>query len=148
MPEGDADKLAVLVQCDTEWHAESIAAGLRGRGIPAQAEGGFVAGWRADVPAKARVMVFTRDLLQARLLLSELKTEGGAGSIDWDSVDVGEHIEGVPEPAGRIEPSPTITEAQKAAAGRTRGLLLTVAFMIGAIALLALARSCIGPPRG
>lgn len=136
MPEGDADKLAVLLQCDTEWHAESIAASLRGRGIAAQAEGGYVAGWRADVPAKARVMVFTRDLLPARLLLSELKTE--AGSIDWDSVDVGEHIEGVPEPAGRIGPD-TAAEAQEAAAGRRRALLLTVVITVGGIALLVLA---------
>lgn len=148
MPKGDADKLAVLVQCDTEWHAESLAAGLRGRGIAAQAEGGFVAGWRADVPAKARVMVFKKDLLPARLLLSELKTQGGAGSIDWDAVDVGENIEGVPEPAGKIGVKPPLTEAQEAAAGRTRGMLLTVVFIIGAIALLALAKACMGTPKG
>lgn len=147
MPEGDADKLAVLVQCDTEWHAESIAAGLRGRGIAAQAEGGYVAGWRADVPAKARVMVFKKDLLPARLLLSELKTEGGAGSIDWDTVDVGTNIEGVPEPAGRIGTKPPLTEAQEAAASRTRGVLLTMVFLIGAVALLAIAKACMGPPR-
>ncbi|HYD00379.1 MAG TPA: hypothetical protein VEB22_04065 [Phycisphaerales bacterium] len=138
MPESEADKLAVLVQCDTEWHAESLAAGLRGRGVAAQAEGGYVAGWRAEVPAKARVMVFKRDLLKARLLLSELKTE--AGSIDWETVDVGEHVEGVAEPVAKI--GPPKSEAQTAAASRTRGLLLTLAFIAAAVGGLAAAKSC------
>ncbi|HZW08121.1 MAG TPA: hypothetical protein VFF65_13445 [Phycisphaerales bacterium] len=138
MPEGEADKLAVLVQCDTEWHAESIAAGLRGRGIAAQAEGGYVAGWRAEAPARARVMVFTGDLLRARLLLSELRTE--AGSIDWETVDVGEHVEGVAEPVAKI--GPARSEAQAAGASRTRGLLLTLAFIVAAAGGLAAAKSC------
>jgi hypothetical protein len=146
MPEGDADKLSVLVQCDTEWHAESLAAGLRGRGIAAQAEGGYVAGWRAESPAKARVMVFKKDLLPARLLLSELKTE--AGSIDWDTVDVGENIEGVPEPVGKIGPGPTNNDAKEAAAGRTKGLLLTIVLIVGAVAVLAIAKACAGVTRG
>ncbi|MFT3683341.1 MAG: hypothetical protein QM783_00195 [Phycisphaerales bacterium] len=131
MPDGDADKLAVLTQCDTEWHAEAIASALCARGIAAQAEGGLVAGWRADAPAKSRVMVFTRDVLPARLLLTELKTE--VGSIDWDEVDVGEHVEGVPAPAGKIEgtpPEPRISD------GRNRGLVLTV--VIAALGFLLL----------
>ncbi len=143
MPGSDADKLVVLVQCDTEWHAESIAAGLRGRGIAAEAEGGFVAGWRADTPARSRVLVFTRDLLAARLLLSELKT--GSGSIDWDTVDVGEIIEGVPEPAGKIGPAPS--GAPDGAASRTRGLIVTVVFVIVAVLLLGLIKACGGPAR-
>lgn len=143
MPGSDADKLVVLVQCDTEWHAESIAAGLRGRGIAAEAEGGFVAGWRADTPARARVLVFTKDLLQARLLLSELKT--GSGSIDWDTVDVGEIIEGAPEPAGKIGPAPG--SPPDSAAARTRGLVVTVVFVIVAVLVLGLIKACDGRAR-
>lgn len=142
MNEGDADKLTVLVLCETEWHAESIAAALRGRGIASQAEGGLVAGWRAEAPAKSKVMVFTRDLLAARLLLSELKTDGA--SIDWDAVDVGEHVEGVPETAGKIgggrEPVDTETRA------RTRALLLTVALAVVGVVALMVSRGC-NPPR-
>jgi len=133
MSEGDADTLTVLVQCDTEWHAESIANGLRGRGIAAQAEGGYVAGFRADVPAKARVMVFKRDLLTARLMLSELRTE--AGSIDWEAVDVGEHVEGVPEPVARIGPGDA---GREASVRRVRGWLITVALLVAAVAALTL----------
>ena len=140
MNEGEADKLAVLVQCETEWHAESIAAALRGRGIASQAEGGLVAGWRAEVPAKSRVMVFTRDLLAARLMLSELKTDGA--SIDWDAVDVGEHLEGVPETAGKIGDEPDLAERRK----RTRALLLTVALAAVGMVALMVSKSC-GPPR-
>ena len=139
MPEGDADKLTVLVQCDTEWHAESIAASLRGRGIAAQAEGGLVAGWRAEAPARSKVMVFTRDLLQARLLLSELKTDGA--SIDWDAVDVGEHVEGVPETAGKIG-DPAADQERRA---RTRTLLLTVAMAVVGAVVLMVAKALGGP---
>lgn len=142
MNTGDADKLTVLVQCDTEWHAESIAAALRGRGIASQAEGGLVAGWRADAPARSRVMVFTKDLLQARLLLSELKTDGA--SIDWDAVDVGDHVEGVPEPAGRIGLlAPSDEEARK----RNRTVFATILFIVVALAALVAARACSGGHR-
>jgi hypothetical protein len=136
MPEGDADKLTDFVQCKTEWHAESIAAALRARGIASQAEGGMAAGWQAEAPTKWRVMVFTRDLLAARLLLSELKTEGA--SIDWDAVDVGEHVEGVPEPAGKIGDEPVDAEA----GGRTRALLLTVGVMVAAVVALVISKAC------
>ncbi|MBY0308893.1 MAG: hypothetical protein K2Q09_09145 [Phycisphaerales bacterium] len=138
MPDGDADKLAVLVQCDTEWHAEAIASALRGRGIAAQAEGGLVAGWRADVPAKSRVMVFTKDVLPARLLLGELRAE--VGSIDWDAVDVGEHVEGVPEPAGKISGAAATPPAGEEPRARTVGLLVTLGLMGVAILLLVAVR--------
>lgn len=143
MPGSEADKLVVLVQCDTEWHAESIAAGLRGRGIAAEAEGGYVAGWRADTPARSRVLVFTKDLLSARLLLSELKA--GSGSIDWDTVDVGEIIEGAPEPAGKIGPAPE--SEPNSAAARTRGVVVTVVFVIVAVLVLGLIKACGGQSR-
>lgn len=137
MPEGDADKLTVLVQCETEWHAESIATALRGRGIAAQAEGGLLAGMRAEAPARSRVMVFTKDLLPARLMLSELKTDGA--SIDWDAVDVGEHVEGVPAPAGKIGTEPVDAESR----ARMRTMMVTIALAVLAVVCLLIAKACV-----
>lgn len=130
------ETLTVIAQCQTEWHAEATAAALRARGIAAQAEGGYVAGWRAEAPAASRVMVFTKDLLRARLALTELRTQ--SHSIDWDQVDVGEHPEGVPPPVGRIAgdpaaaPDPRRTAkllALLAAAGAVTAIIVVKAFL-------------------
>ena len=88
--------MAILTVADTEWEAETIAAAMKERGIPAMVEGGYVAGWRAETPGKARVMVFQSDLERARAAARDAAFTGA--SIDWDAVEVGEPETPLPGP--------------------------------------------------
>ena len=65
-----------------------IAAGLRERGIDAHVVGGMTAGFRAEAPGMARVLVPADHLEEAQLLVEIIRTE--AANIDWSDVDVGE----------------------------------------------------------
>jgi len=61
---------------------------LRERGIDAHVAGGMTAGFRAEAPGMARVLVPADHLEEAQLLVEIIRTE--AANIDWSDVDVGE----------------------------------------------------------
>jgi hypothetical protein len=82
-----ADDIVELTSVHAEFQAEVIAAALRDRGIEARVLGGTLAGFRAEVPATVKVVVFRRDLSAAKALLAEVRA--ASVDIDWDEVDVG-----------------------------------------------------------
>lgn len=103
---GDASiKLVDLATFDAEFAAEAVANALRARGIGAQVLGGQMAGFRAEVPGGARVVVMRKDLLRARLALEELRHD--MGQIDWESVRW-QHVsdDDAPNPADMERPTP------------------------------------------
>lgn len=87
MPE-DKDDTAVLLNASTEWEASFIADALNERDIDAQASGGLTAGFRAEAPGYARVIVPRGQLERAQKALVAIRDE--AAHIDWSKVDVGE----------------------------------------------------------
>lgn len=84
----DDTSTAILGQYATELEASMIAAGLRERGINAHVVGGMTAGFRAEAPGMARVLVPADRLDEARHLVEVIRAE--AANIDWSDVDVGE----------------------------------------------------------
>ncbi len=84
----DDDDTVVLVNVQTEWEASFIAEALNERGINAQVSGGLTAGFRAEAPGLARVIVPRGQVERAKQQLAEIRQE--AASIDWSQIDVGE----------------------------------------------------------
>lgn len=84
----DTDPTEVLAVVASEIEANLIADTLRGLGIHAEASGGLTAGFRAEAPGAAKVLVRRSDLTRARAALEEHRQT--LGEIDWDQVDVGE----------------------------------------------------------
>ncbi len=82
------DDTVVLVNASSEWEASFIAEALTERNINAQASGGLTAGFRAEAPGLARVIVPRAQLEQAKQRLAEIRRE--TTSIDWSQIDVGE----------------------------------------------------------
>lgn len=82
----DDENLSVLTTVPGEFEASAIVSALEAEGIRAQAVGGFIAGFKAETPAGASVMVLEDDLPRAQAILADLK-KNGAG-IDWSKVDV------------------------------------------------------------
>lgn len=82
-----ASKLVALTSSPSEFEAAAIAAALSDQGIPARVSGGTIAGFRAEVPGEAHVIVFEHDLERARNALRAVKA--GSIDIDWDEVDLG-----------------------------------------------------------
>ena len=82
------ESTAVLVSTRTAFEAETIAAALRERGMAAQAINTASAQvWGGLVVGQAKVLVYERELEDARALLKTIRAEGAA--VDWDTVDVG-----------------------------------------------------------
>ncbi len=79
-----SNTLVDLASFEAEFAAEAVATALRARGVSAQVMGGTMAGFRAEAPGAARVVVFRRDLLRARLILEHLRLD--MQEIDWKSV--------------------------------------------------------------
>jgi Putative prokaryotic signal transducing protein len=82
----DDENLSVLTTVPGEFEATAIVSALEAEGIRAQAVGGFTAGFKAETPAGASVMVLEADLERAKQILADLK-KNGAG-VDWSKVDV------------------------------------------------------------
>ena len=82
----DDENLSVLTTVPGEFEATAIVSALEAEGIRAQAVGGFTAGFKAETPAGASVMVLEGDLERAKQILADLK-KNGAG-VDWSKVDV------------------------------------------------------------
>ena len=65
------------------WEVAGGKEGIRGTVV-----GGFTAGFRAEAPGGATVMVLENDLPRAKEILAELRKHGA--DIDWSKVDVDE----------------------------------------------------------
>ncbi len=87
-PPMNDDDTVVLVNVQTEWEASFIAEALSERDINAQASGGLTAGFRAEAPGLARIIVPRGQVERAKQQLAEIRKE--AASIDWSQIDVGE----------------------------------------------------------
>lgn len=82
------ESTAVLITTRTAFEAETIAAALRDRGIAAQAINTASAQvWGGLAVGQAKVLVYERELEDARTLLKTIRAEGAA--VDWESADVG-----------------------------------------------------------
>ncbi|HET6324862.1 MAG TPA: DUF2007 domain-containing protein [Planctomycetaceae bacterium] len=82
----DDENLSVLTTVPGEFEATAIVSALEAEGIRAQAVGGFTAGFKAETPAGASVMVLENDLPRAKQILADLRKEGAG--VDWSKVDV------------------------------------------------------------
>ncbi len=82
----DDENLSVLTTVPGEFEASAIVSALEAEGIRAQAVGGFTAGFKAEAPGGASVMVLEADLVRAKQILADLQ-KNGAG-VDWSKVDV------------------------------------------------------------
>ena len=71
MVNADPSRPVKLVSVATELEGMLIVGRLEMEGIVATLEGGGLAGWRAEVPGWAQVMVLERDEAKARELLSQ-----------------------------------------------------------------------------
>ncbi len=85
---GESGKAVPVAACTTELEASMIASGLNERGIEARVVGGATAGFRAEAPGVAKVLVHADDLAEALRLIAEIREE--AKEIDWSQVDLGE----------------------------------------------------------
>ncbi|MBC7834571.1 MAG: hypothetical protein H7Y88_05660 [Phycisphaerales bacterium] len=86
LTEPDPDSPVALTSVRTEVEAAAIAAALGARGIEARVEGGLLTGFRAEVPAMARIVVRRADLELARAELTAMKSE--PLEIDWSQVEL------------------------------------------------------------
>jgi hypothetical protein len=89
---GEDDRSALIATTQTAFHAETIAAALRDRGIEARvADAGTSLPWGGvDVSPKGggvHVVVRERDRDEAIRALEQVREE--SASIDWDAVDLG-----------------------------------------------------------
>lgn len=84
----DESKGVRLGDFPSEVEAMMIASGLNERGIEARVVGGATAGFRAEAPGRARVLVHADELKEALRLVEEIRRD--AEDIDWEQVDLGE----------------------------------------------------------
>ncbi len=82
----DDEKLVKLTTVPGEYEATAIVSALEAEGIKARTVGGFIAGFRAEVPSGVAVVVLEDDLPRAKQILADLKAHGAG--IDWSQVDV------------------------------------------------------------
>lgn len=78
---------AVVATTQTAFEAETIAAALRHRGIAAQAVDTATTQLWAGAVGRAKVLVYERELEDARAMLRTIRAEGAA--VDWDNADLG-----------------------------------------------------------
>jgi hypothetical protein len=84
----DDENLSKLTTVPGEYEATAIVSALEAEGIRATAVGGFTAGFKAEGPGGASVMVLEDDLPRAKEILAQLRKQGAG--IDWSLVDLGE----------------------------------------------------------
>ena len=82
----DDEKLVKLTTVPGEFEATAIVSALEAEGIKSQTVGGFIAGFRAEVPGGVSVVVLEEDLPRAKQIFADLKAHGAG--IDWSQVDV------------------------------------------------------------
>ena len=84
----DSDEsTAVLITTRSAFEAETVAAALRQRGMAAQAVDTVTTALWAGAVGGAKVLVYQRELEDAKALLKAIRAEGAA--VDWDTADVG-----------------------------------------------------------
>ena len=83
----DPNEPAVLAVVGTEVEATLIVAALNDAGIEARTSGGLTAGFRAEAPGAAKVLVHQDDLARALETLTAFRAE--CSEIDWSTVDLG-----------------------------------------------------------
>ena len=91
----DDGKLVTLAFFPGEVEATLLAGELKNLGIAAEASGGLTAGFRAEAPGSVKVLVYEKDLAEAKQIMAEYFESRQA--IDWDEVDVGEMEDGAVE---------------------------------------------------
>lgn len=69
----DRNKPVVLTTRPNEAQAALLVAALEGRGVKAEATGGFTAGFRAEAPGEVSILVRACDLERAREALREIE---------------------------------------------------------------------------
>jgi hypothetical protein len=84
---GDPNQPVVLTEAGSSFQAETVAAALQARGIPAKVVDHSTADTLSQYVVRPKVMVRRVDVEQARETLKTIRSE--AGAIDWDEVDVG-----------------------------------------------------------
>lgn len=82
------DTPETLLTVPDESEAAAIVTALADYGIEAHATGGYVSGFRAEVPGGITVSVKSAELDRARQALAEILAQ--QDQIDWAQVDVGE----------------------------------------------------------
>jgi hypothetical protein len=78
---------AVLMTTRTAFEAETVAAALRDRKIAAQVVNTATTQLWGGVLGSAKVLVYERELEEARSMLRTIRAEGAA--VDWDNADIG-----------------------------------------------------------
>lgn len=86
------EKLVTLAFLAGEIEATLLADELKNQGVAAEASGTLTAGFRAEAPGSVKVLVYEKDLAEAKRIMAEYLDSKQA--IDWDQVDVGEMDEG------------------------------------------------------
>ena len=81
------ESTAVLVTTQTAFEAETVAAALRDRGLAAQAINTATTQLWAGAVGGAKVLVYQRELEDARAMLKAIRADGAA--VDWDSAELG-----------------------------------------------------------
>jgi hypothetical protein len=81
------ESTAVLITTRTAFEAETIAAALRDRGMAAQAINTATTQLWAGAIGGAKVLVYQRELDDAKAMLRTIRAEGAA--VDWDGTDLG-----------------------------------------------------------
>jgi hypothetical protein len=117
MPPSPAD-IVELTSVHAEFQAEAIAAALRARGIEARVLGGALAGFRAEAPGAAKVVVFRRDLTAARAILAEVRSE--SVDIDWDEIELGEPEDPQLRSGHQFAPAPSAPPHRRPSAAALR----------------------------
>lgn len=115
------DGAVVLVETNTDFEAETIAAALNGRGIPARTADVASTVMLASSVVKAKVLVPAAQATLARQVLDEVRAE--MSDIDWDAIDLG----------------PEDNTPQMQAARRGRRILATVCIVLVPVGLGVLA---------
>ncbi|HXY34415.1 MAG TPA: DUF2007 domain-containing protein [Planctomycetaceae bacterium] len=82
----DDEKLLKLTTVTSEYEATAIVSALEAEGIRARCVGGFTAGFRAEAPGGASVVVLEDDLPRAKQILADLRAHGAG--VDWSQVNV------------------------------------------------------------
>jgi hypothetical protein len=90
----------VLLSVTNEIEAAAIAAALADYGVKALPLGGYISGFKAEVPGNVAVVVKREDFDRAQEALAEIRRQ--QGEIDWSKVDV---MESADEPAAAEEGS-------------------------------------------
>lgn len=126
----DTDCPEVLLSVSNDIEASSIVIALAQYGIEATAAGGFISGFKAEVPSSVDILVKRADLDRASQALAEIH-EHPADEIDWDSVDV---MEGAEEELPAVETDDDNVWAP--APGRIWLAMALLAILVGCVAVL------------